>query len=211
MLFHLLKKDFLIVKRYAYILMGIGIAIPLVLVYLDSTANFLIFLWMTLFSQLLFLQYILMTESKYNRATLLLCAAPYPRALQVAAKYLLFLLAFIYCYLVYCALSLLLPRIQPLTLSDTLCVLFTSCLLCGIYLPLYYRFGFAKTRILTIIFVYAICFGIPLLNKYGILPEYNWFDSMDGGRQYILLAAAGVVWLFSLLLSIKIYNQKDLA
>ena len=102
MLIHLVKKDILIVKKYVLLILFIAIGIPLFILWrLPPFAQILGFVLSIIFSEFMLCQYLLLKESQYSKASVLLCSTPYPRRGLVQSKYVLFAMVFIYCTLVY--------------------------------------------------------------------------------------------------------------
>ncbi|MCS4465621.1 ABC-2 transporter permease [Clostridium botulinum] len=104
------------------------------------------FLISTIFAEFMLYQYVSMTELKYPKADALLCATPYSRRSIVAARYIFLLLIFVYCVLAYSIVSLILPQVKLLSLSNVLAVMLISAILFGVYTPIQYKLGYEKTK-----------------------------------------------------------------
>ena len=77
MLFYLVKKDFLLIKKYLPIIMLIPFAIPVMM--MIQASQFLglsAFIMSVVFTVFMLYQYVLMAEMKYPKAEALLCATP---------------------------------------------------------------------------------------------------------------------------------------
>ena len=95
MLFSLVKKDFLIVKKFfLLILMGAVIIPPFMLWQVPELASVLRFMFSVVFAVFMLLQYLSIKEYQSPKAATLLCATPFPRKMMVLSKY-------IFCMTVY--------------------------------------------------------------------------------------------------------------
>ena len=80
MLIQLVKKDFLIVKKYVLIMFAVCVIFPLFLIWRSPEyAGILGFVLITIFSIFMLLQYVSLKETQYPKASTLLCALPFPR------------------------------------------------------------------------------------------------------------------------------------
>lgn len=80
MLLHLIEKDFMIVKKYVFLMLIIVMLIPpFILWRIPELAGSISFLISAIFSVFLLLFYVSMKEQQYPKASALLCATPYPR------------------------------------------------------------------------------------------------------------------------------------
>lgn len=154
-MFHLVKKDILIIKKYVFPMMVIAIAIPLFLAWnTPEFAPFLGFVLSAAFTELLTCQYICGKEHQYSKASALLCTTPYPRNSLVASKYILFGFVYIYCCGVYWLESMFIPQLGTFNVELVLIVFVMTSIIYGIYMPVQYKFGYDKTKILfTVVFV----------------------------------------------------------
>ena len=89
MLFSLVKKDFLIVKKYVGIMLIVSFLIPPIMLWrTPEAAGAMGFTLTIIFSIFMLTQYVSLKEHQYPNAATLLCATPYPRRLIVLSKYL---------------------------------------------------------------------------------------------------------------------------
>ncbi|MBW9173558.1 ABC-2 transporter permease [Clostridium estertheticum] len=218
MLFHLVKKDFLLIKKYFPLL----VALPFIVTFLimiqashmtqeSQILGLIVFILSVTFTVFMLYQYVLMAEMKYPKAEALLCATPYPRSLLVKARYAFLLLMFAYCCVAYNVLALLFVKIQYLTPSSYLITLLLSVILFGVYTPVQYKLGFEKTKYFFMIVIMGSPFLLTLLIKFNIKPDFMGFSAMPMFVQYLLLIVAIIAVLFiSINVSIKIYSKKEL-
>lgn len=166
MLFHLVKKDFLIVKKYVLLMLVVSILIPpLMLWRVPQYAGTLGFVLAEIFAVCMLLQYVSLKEFQYQHAAMLLNAAPYSRTQMVLSKYVFCLVIFAVCAVVFFIETLLFSQLGSLNgmmAAGTLLVL--ACFV-GIYLPVQYRFGYEKTKFAFVVIIMASPFILPALLK----------------------------------------------
>ena len=104
MIANLVKKDFLLVKKTTVAFLGISVLVPLLATILmrdaaqDKRTELFIFLYMVILVEVMFVQAVATEEEKSPRATALLCAAPYPRKSYVIAKYICYLIFYLFFF-----------------------------------------------------------------------------------------------------------------
>ena len=214
MIIHLVKKDFLLMKRYLLLTIGLAFGIPLFFLWrVPQLTGFTAFLVTVIYTAFIPLQSVSLAETRYPKTTALLCAAPYTRSAVVKARYLFFSIIFIFCYLAYRVLSLFVPQMKTISTLDTVLTLLIFTVFLGIYLPLQYKLGLEKMKYtLIIVLVGASGFAPLIINALG--P-----DALDFGiLTYLplplfyasLIAFILVVIALSLAASIKIFRSKEL-
>ncbi|MBW9158148.1 ABC-2 transporter permease [Clostridium tagluense] len=218
MLLHLVKKDFLLVKRYLPLFVILPFAIPLLIMiqasHLTQVSQFLgliAFVLSVIFAVFMLYQYVLMAEMKYPKAEALLCSTPYSRSSLVKARYVFLLLIFAYCCVAYNLLALLFAKIEYLNPFSYLIALLISVILFGVYTPLQYKLGFEKTKYFFMILIMGSPFSLTLLIKANIKLDFTRFSAMPMFVQYLIPIVTIIAILFiSMNLSIKIYSKKEL-
>jgi ABC-2 type transport system permease protein len=214
MILHLVKKDFLLVKKYICFMMLLAVAVPLFVAWRVPTMGGVIsFIYTVVFTELIICQSISVEESKYPKAAALLCSAPYPRSTFVKAKYVFFLLLFAYCYVVYALMALVVPNIDAIDLTIVLSVLLFGVILYGVYLPLYFKHGAEKTKFFFMICIFAISFGSPMFYQYFANTNINFsmLTSTPALTKNTVLALAIIIALgISQGVPVRIFSKKDL-
>lgn len=95
MLLQLVKKEFLIVKKYVLLMAAVCILFPIFLLWrMPEFAGIFGFGLVTVFSILMLLQYVSLKETQYPKASTLLCALPFSRKNIVLSRY-------IFCIVIY--------------------------------------------------------------------------------------------------------------
>lgn len=212
MLLHLVRKDFLLVKKY----LPLFIVLPfIVIIFVMIQASQLLglgaFLLSVIYEVFMLYQYVVMAEMKYPKAEALLCATPYSRSTIVKARYAFLLLIFTYCCMAYYVLALIFAKIEYLTPASYLITLLICVILFGIYTPIQYKLGFEKTKYFFMILIMLSPFLLALLAKANIRLDFTRLSAIPIFVQYLIPIVAIIAILFiSINISIKIYSKKDL-
>lgn len=112
MLFSLVKKDILIVKKYVLIMLITAIAIPTVMLWrAPEYGGTMGFILSVIFSVFMLLQYVSLKEYQCPKAATLLCATPFPRKLMVLSKYIFCMLVYVICCLIFGIETILIPQL----------------------------------------------------------------------------------------------------
>ena len=102
MLFHLVKKEFLIVKKYVLIMLIAAILIPPVMRWrTPEFAGTFGFILSVIFSIFMLLQYVSLKEHQFPKAAMLLCAAPFSRSIMVLSKYIFCIVIYVACCIIF--------------------------------------------------------------------------------------------------------------
>lgn len=218
MLLTLVKKDFLLIKKYLLILVVLPFAVPLIVIIQAShliqvfpNVGLIGFVLSVIFTLFMLYQYVLMAEMKYPKAEALLCSTPYSRSTQVKSRYAFLLLIFVYCCVAYNVLALLIAKIEYLTPFSYLVTLLISVILFGIYAPIQYKLGFEKTKYFFIIVIMGMPLLFTILTKVNINLDFTRLTLIPIFMQYMILIVAIIAILFiSINISIKIYSKKEL-
>ncbi|MEN6387111.1 MAG: ABC-2 transporter permease [Phycisphaerales bacterium] len=211
---YLVKKDFLLVKRYLPLTAALAFGIPLFFLWkVPSIMGFTAFMIMVIFTVYIPLQSVSLAETKYPKVIALLCTAPYTRSAVVKARYVFFLILLIFCYLAYAILSLLVPQIEMIRTFDVVLALLLFSIIFGIYIPLQYKLGFEKMKYALMVMLFAASFLLPsivkAIAKAGI--NFNIFNELPLTVLYaVLIAMIFIVITISLATSIKIFQKKEL-
>lgn len=212
MIFHLIKKDLFLAKKYLFITMALAIAIPLFFSWrAPSLLGFFSILMSVILVEVLLLGNILTEEEKYPNAEMLLCSSPYTRFSLVLEKYILVFVIFICCCIEYNSFALIFDNIASLYFKDILIILIINTFFFGIFMPLQYKLGIQGTKLILSVGAFAI----PLLltsiknyfNKFYSITKLN--NISDGLQIALMIFAVFLIAVFSFLISYKIYINKE--
>lgn len=212
MLIHLVKKDFLIVKKYVLIMLAVCILIPLFIAWkAPEQAGVSGFVLSAVFGVFMLLQHVSMKECLYPKASAMLCAAPYPRKLLVLSKYIFCLLIYLACCLIFGIETFIVSGFGELQPEMFLFVFLVLALFLSVYLPVQFQLGYEKTKFFFMIIIMASPFILPLLQK--VTNGYN-LDFLGGLPITVLYGVMILVSIIMLLLSfhisVRFYCKKDL-
>ena len=211
MLLQLVKKDFLIVKKYVLLMAAVCILFPIFLLWrMPEFAGILGFVLVTVFSILMLLQYVSLKETQYPKASTLLCALPFSRKNIVLSRYIFCIAIYFACCLIFGIEALLFPTLQSVSYRVPI-VLFLLVSLClSIYLPIQYKVGYEKTKLFFTVLIMATPVGFAQLMKNGI--NLKFLSNIPPALLLLgSLIISALLLIISSIVSIKIYRKTELA
>lgn len=211
MLFHLLKKDVLIIKKYVLVMLVAAILIPPFMLWrAPQYTGILGFMLSVIFCVFMLLQYVSLKEYQFPKAATLLCATPYSRRMIVLSKYTFCMITYVACCVIYGIETLIIPELGTCDIKLFMLMFFIISAFIGIYLPVQYKLGYEKTKFTFVVVIMASPFILPQLMKMeNINLNFLFFLSpllVYGG---IILLSLGILFI-SISLSMKFYNSVDL-
>lgn len=215
MLFHLVKKECLLVKKYLLVMFFVAVAFPPFMTSKTGlNSGFMIFLITSFVIQLLLTGTVSLAETKYEKGAALLCAIPYTRSLLVKSKYVFDILIFASFCILYTVIAFAFPKYLMLMDWFSIGIVFLLLtIIRGIILPLEYKLGYEKTKYISMIFIMAVPFLLPSLMKNLEAKNIN-FDIWAMAPSVIVnitpFLLAFVVGIISMITSNKIYSKKEL-
>jgi len=215
MLLHLLKKDFVIIKKYVLLMLVIVLLIPPFISWrmpevMPELTGSISFVVSAVFAVFMLLMYVSIKEFQYPKASGLLCAAPYPRSLVVLSKYAFCVVIFAACTVIYWIETLLLPKLGGFHFELVMAAFVGIILIISIYLPIQFKIGYEKTKFFFIVVIMAAPFLLPQLLKNGN-SCLAFFQTIPAALLCVIAATVSLIFLAaSIFISIKIYSQKDL-
>ena len=166
MLFHLVKKEFLIVKKYVLIMLIAAILIPPVMRWrTPEFAGTFGFILSAIFSIFMLLQYVSLKEYQFPKAATLLCATPFSRSMMVLSKYIFCIVIYVACCIIFGIETLLIPGLGTSGIELFILMFFVTSVVIGIYLPIQYKLGYEKTKFAFAVIIVASPFILPMLMR----------------------------------------------
>lgn len=104
-----------------------------------------------------------------NKADVILNSLPLSRSVIVGARYLMVFVYVIFAVIIYIlatrvvGMMHLIPSLHPVSLEEVLGAFLSISFLASIYLPLYFKFGYIKSKIYHFILFFGMFFGISLV------------------------------------------------
>lgn len=211
MLFHLIRKDFLIVKKYVLIMVMAAIAIPPFMLWrAPEYAGIFGFTFSIIFSVFMLLQYVSLKEYQFPKAATLLCSTPFSRKMMVLSKYIICIAMYITCCIVFGIETLFISGLGVFNVKLCMLMFLVVSAFIGIYLPVQYKLGYEKTKFAFVVVIMASPFIFPQLLKLESL-NLDFFQKVSPFVIYgSIITISLIVLTVSALLSIKIYDDEDL-
>lgn len=213
MLFSLVKKDFLIIKKYVGLMLIVSFLIPpfLLLRVPEEAAGSIGFIFTIIFGLFMLTQQAALKEYQCPKATTLLCAAPYPRKLVVLSKYCFCLIIYAACCLIFLIDTFIFPKLGTFNVKMAVVTFLAVTIFLSVYFPVHYKLGYEKTK-----FAFAIAIVIsPYLSAYLLRPENAAKIDFLAAVPTTAIIIGGImislaILLVSLVLSVKIFEKSDL-
>ena len=212
MLLSLVKKDFILVKKYALFMAAFCFLLPVFfLSRLPEFAGSLTFFISVVYTIFLLLQYVFLKEYQSPKAALLLCASPYPRRLMVLGKYVFCLVLYTASSLIYWINTQIFPELGRFHWEMAVLIFFIVTIFYSLYIPLEYRLGFERTKVITMFIIMACPFAAPfILQKGAIIQDY--IQLLPPVLFYgIVLFISLLALVISACLSVYFYEHADLS
>lgn len=204
----LIKKDFMLLKKYVLFIIVIVFALPAALAAKSNEVNMvqstMAFAFEVIYSEFLICRYLAMKEYQYPKTASFLCTLPYTRNMQVASKYLIYFIVFAFCCTAYWIDTLFVPNLVKLNSELIIPVLFAASVLYGIYMPVQYQFGYDKSKLIFMFLLIAFPLLIANINMATVME----FLSNITIPVMLILALAALA--LSVMVSAKIFNGKEL-
>lgn len=213
MLFSLVKKDFLIVRKYAGIMLIVSFLIPPVMLWRTPEAGGAMGFTLTvIFSIFMLTQYVSLKEYQYPKATTLLCALPYPRKMIVLSKYCFCLIIYAVCCLIFGIDTLIFPELGTFEIRMAAIIFLIITVVLSFYFPALYKLGYEKTKFVFVIIIMASPVLFAFLFKPEIAIRFAFLDTVSTTTIIVLgVIISLVVSSISAILSIRFFENSDLA
>lgn len=212
MLFSLVKKDFLIVRKYVGIMLIVSFLIPPVMLWRTPEAGGAMGFTLTaIFSIFMLTQYVSLKEYQYPKATTLLCALPYPRKMIVLSKYCFCLIIYAVCCLVFGIDTLIFPKLGIFDIRMAAIIFLIITIVLSFYFPALYKLGYEKTKFVFVIIIMASPVLFAFLFKPEIAIRFDFLDTVSTTTIIVLgVIISLVVFSISAILSIRFFEKSDL-
>ena len=210
MLWYLLKKDILIIKKHVLIMLAAAVLIPPFMLWrVPEYAGILGFMLSVIFCVLILLQYISLKNINF-KGSLSAMRSNFHENDGIVPVH------FLYCRL--CGLlhhlyieALIIPGLDTMNAAMFFLMFLVTSVLISIYLPIQYKLGYEKTKFAFTVVIIASPFLLPQLMK---MENFN----LNFLSEFSPILICGSVLLLSCMilavsaaLSIKFYNRTDLA
>ena len=182
----LIKKDVMLLKKYVPFIIVILFALPVAFAAKSSEVNAaqttLAFAFEVIYSEFLICRYLAMKEYQYPKAASFLCTLPYTRNMQVASKYLIYLIVFVFCCVAYWVDTLFVPNLAKLNSG----------------------FGYDRSKLIFMFLMIAFPLLVANANMAMVM------EILSGITFPVMLISALAALALSVMVSVKIFNGKEL-
>lgn len=212
MLFHLIKKDVLIIKKYVLIMLAAAVLIPPFMLWrAPQYTGVLGFMLSVIFCVFMLLQYMSLKEYQSPKAATLLCATPYSRRMLVLSKYIFCMAIYVVCCVIYGIETFIVPGLGSCDIELFVLMFFITSVFIGVYLPIQYKLGYEKTKFAFVVVIMASPFILPQLMKMeNVNLDFLSLFSPVLAYEGIALLSLGILTV-STFLSMRFYSSVDLA
>lgn len=216
MLFHLVKKDFILAKKYLLVMLLFAVVGPIFICSQTGLGNssFESFLITVLFAEYILFNTVSMQEDKY-KGSALICTTPHTRNGVIKAKFLFILVIFIGCFLLYNFATAISSSIglKQLDISNVGIALMIISIFFGILIPVQTKLGYEKTKFIFFIIIFLTPFLLPRIIEWYQSMNFNF--SISSALPYsievwIPYAVSFLIGLMSMLISIQIFSKQNL-
>lgn len=214
-MYQLVKKDFLLAKSYWIVLIIAAVSLPAFIhtKLLANMGGFPAFFLSSLFIIYLMFNSVSMAEDKFRGAAYL-CATPYMRDKLVLSKYVLIVVLFVGCLLLYTITAWLVPmEMDTLGLYDSGLAFLIIQAAFSVIIPVQYRYGYEKSRYMFFFMIFITPFAMSVAIEF--LQSSNFetqqlipFSGAVQGLFFFFLAI--VVGLLSMMITKRFYATQDL-
>lgn len=207
----LLKKDYLLIKKYVWIMLCAAIAIPPVMrLRMPEFTGQFGFILSAIFSVLILLQYVSLKEYQFPKATALLCTTPFTRVQMVFSRYLFCLMIYAVCCITYKIETLIFPWLGTADIRLFVGMFFATATFLSIYLPIQYKLGYEKTKFAFFLIALASPILLPVLLRIAN-QHANLLSHLASAPVYIRIFLISLAILaLSLFTSVQIFQKTDL-
>lgn len=204
----LLVKDFIMIKKHCLMLLPIGLLFFIISAVSQASSMYFAYYSAAIFSMLPITVMAYDEAHKWNKYEILL---PIGRTKIVLEKYILLIIFIVPVVLIE---SIVLAVTCNLSISYTISLI-SIMLFCGtiaptVVLPIIFRFGYLKGRIINIIIISTMAVVINVISALnsseGALVESEFEPSK---YSFLIAAAAVILMTVSLLISVKVYKKRE--
>ena len=165
-----------------------------------------------IFSIFMLTMYVSLKEYQYPKATILLCALPYPRKIIVLSKYCFYLIIYAVCCLIFGIDTLIFPRLGTFDIKLAAVIFLAVTILLSVYFPALYKLGYEKTKFVFLITIMAS----PVLSAFLLKPEnavkFKFLNTISTTMIILVsIVVSLIAFSTSAVLSISFFKKSDLS
>jgi len=220
MIFNLVKKDMLIVRKFVIIMFFVAFFAPSLLLQnmdvensMNNTYGVLVFFMVLFVIILLLSSSVSLIDETYKKGCAYLCTTPYTRNQIVLSKYIFSYIIFIAYCLIYIIENMVYPQYTiKLNFEIIIISLLAISIFRGVLIPLEYKFGYEKAKYIIILlpillpYVLSIVFDKVDISRLDITQIYD----MNIGLKMIFVFSVFLINAVSMIVSCYIFKNKEL-
>lgn len=211
---NLMRKDFLIAKKMWIIVLILYWIVPIFLGYMSDDRTLPASITLSVISILLgmmMLSSVIEEEEKYPKVAALITTIGYKRSTQVISRYVLALLLYIYCLIVYAIESQFVANLLAISPLDFAISFFGFTFMMSLYLAIVLKYGVRAGRYIMALVILMTSLGPTLIVKLGFRPDISFLMNLGETALISLFIALGLLfYLISLTTGMRIYKAKEL-
>ncbi|SFE22306.1 ABC-2 transporter permease [Peptostreptococcus sp. D1] len=211
-MFNLLRKDYYIAKKMWIAIMIMAVVIPIFVSFVGSDlivpSGVVLPIITILLSQML-LNAIVDEEEKYPKAKALITSMGYSRNQQVIKSFILMVIIFVYCTIIYSIESIIIKNIEVLSFVDIAASALIFVFVTSLHLTMMIKYGNRAGKYISMMIILIISLGPSIFSKLKI--DINLSLHLSGTQTIIMsLIGVAIVYVVSIRTSIIAYNNKEL-
>ncbi len=176
MLFHLVKKNFMVIKIYLLPVLALDMVMPLFFVWEEKPeAGILGFVFICVFSEIPISMAIAAKDCQYPKAATLLSISPYSRDLLVVSMYVACALVFAVICVIFWMETWLFKVVGGFQVEIMMWMYAAFALVVSAFLPFLYKFGYEKFRAFQIVIYCVFGLGVSRFLDAGISIKRTGF------------------------------------
>lgn len=209
----LIKKDFLVTKRFIYFIIGLSLVMPVFLDFMTLGAKlpfWLINNSLVLIYEIMVMRAIYDEEEKFPKAKALITTIGYDRKTQIQERFLVVLLVYVYTTVVTGIEASLLKNLAGIDLVGVVTSLIICLLVYGNFLLLTTKFGSKAGKYINFLVILAVSLLPSVIARFNIRIDFSFLKGNENIAMFISLVIAVVWYYWMMKKTIVEYEKKDL-
>lgn len=211
-MFNLLRKDYYIAKKMWIAIMIMAVVIPIFISFIGSDlivpSSVVLPIITILLSQML-LNAIVDEEEKYPKAKALITSMGYSRNQQVIKSFILMIVIFVYCTIIYSIEAVIIKNIEVLSFADVAISALIFVFVTSLHLTMVIKYGNRAGKYISMMIILIISLGPSIFSKFKI--DINLSLHLSDTQTIIMsLIGVAIVYIVSIRTSMIAYSNKEL-
>lgn len=209
---HLFKKEFLLIKRNILWISAILAVLPIFITFSNDLKSIegIGLVYVGVFITILCVQYLSLADYQFPKGETLLVTLPYSKKQMIFARYSFCLSLPLIITLLFALETALISDTKLLRLDALIILISIVSLFLAFYLPVQYRYGYEKTRFIFLVSILVLTMGSNVALSHidkAMIQKLAGLSTMQ--FMFGLLGISAILLCLSMIVSIKIYENKD--